>query len=203
VNGAARPVLTGLRISDPPSTWEALGFAVHGSRMELGGVTIALGGPGHGITAWSIDGIEPVTIDGLAFAAQPAASHPAGRPHPNGAIGIDHVVVVTPDFDRTGAALRAAGIELSRIRDAGGFRQGFRRIGPAVLELVEVRGVPQRPARFWGLVAVADDLEALARRLGDRLGTIKQAVQPGRRIATVRDAAGLSPKVAFMTPEAR
>ena len=31
---------------------------------------------------------------------------------------------------------------LRRIRDAGGFRQGFRRLGPAILELVEALGAP-------------------------------------------------------------
>ena len=64
--------------------------------------------------------------------------------HPNGAVGIDHVVVATPDFDRTAAALDAAGLGLRRVRDAGGFRQGFRRLGPAILELVEA------PARVCG-----------------------------------------------------
>ena len=33
-------------------------------------------------------------------------------------------------------------------------------------------------------------------------GTPREAVQPGRRIATIRPAAGLGPAVAFMTPGA-
>ena len=32
--------------------------------------------------------------------------------HPNGALGIDHVVAITPDFDRTSAALADAGLPL-------------------------------------------------------------------------------------------
>jgi hypothetical protein len=48
-------------------------------------------------------------------------------------------------------------------------------------------------------VVTVEDLDALAGRLGERLGEIHPAVQSGRRIATLRKAAGLSPKVAFMT----
>src|SRR5205823_3299691 len=95
-----------------------------------------------------------------------------------------------------------AGIEFRRIRDAGGFRQGFRRLGPAILEVVESSGRdehddPTRPARFWGLVVIVEDLEALAERLSDRLGPVKPAVQAGRRIATLRESAGLTTRLAF------
>ena len=48
---------------------------------------------------------------------------------------------------------------------------------------------------------IVSDLPALADLLGEHLGRIKDAVQPGRRIATLRDSAGLSAKVAFMDPE--
>jgi hypothetical protein len=95
-------------------------------------------------------------------------------------------------------------LELRRIREApGGIRQGFRRLGQAILELVEVRDAPNpvEPARFWGLVVVVSDLDALSGRLGEQLSAPKAAVQPGRRISTLRASAGLSPAVAFMTPE--
>jgi hypothetical protein len=38
--------------------------------------------------------------------------------------------------------------------------------------------------------------------LGDLLGSLRDAVQPGRRIATLRREAGLGPAIAFMTPGA-
>ncbi len=91
---------------------------------------------------------------------------------------------------------------LRRIRDGGGFRQGFRRLGPAILELVEARGEdPGGPARFWGLVVIVPDLDVLKAQLGELLGTPTEAVQAGRRIATVRKSAGLWTRLAFMTPE--
>ncbi len=59
------------------------------------------------------------------------------------------------------------------------------------------------PARLWGVTAVVEDLDALAARLGDRLGAPGDAVQPGRRIATLRREAGLGVPLAFMTPRVR
>jgi hypothetical protein len=122
-------------------------------------------------------------------------------------MGLDHVVVTTPDFERTAAALKDAGIPLRRVRDvggglaAGGFRQGFRRLGPAILEVVEAPKVPAGPARFWGLVVTVADLVGLRARLAPHVGEIRDAVQPGRQIATLGEAAGLSPRIAFMDPE--
>jgi hypothetical protein len=45
-----------------------------------------------------------------------------------------------------------------------------------------------------------DDLDELARRLGPRLGRVRDAVQPGRRIATLSAQAGVACRVAVMTP---
>jgi hypothetical protein len=43
------------------------------------------------------------------------------------------------------------------------------------------------------------DLDATARLLGNHLGDVKDAVQPGRRIASLRKEAGLALPVAFMS----
>jgi hypothetical protein len=171
--------------------------------VALGGVAVRLGAPPGGIRAWTLHGLPPtIAVDGLPTRIDTTPFQPNHVTHPNGATGIDHVVLTSPDFDRTAKALDAAGMPLRRIRDADGFRQGFRRLGPAILELVEVRGGdPAAPARFWGLVVIVADLDQLKVRLGDLLGDPKPAVQPGRRIATLRKTAGLGQAVAFMDPE--
>jgi hypothetical protein len=195
-----RPTLVALWTADQPGSWKALGFTVEDQRVDLGGIRITLGAPGQGISSWAIAGIGPTDdIDGLST----TQGSPPPKPitHPNGATGIDHVVITTPDFDRTAAALSKAGMELRRVRDAGSFRQGFRRLGPAILELVERPNAPPGPATFWGLVVIVSDLDALAERLGNDLGSITEAVQPGRQIATLRPSAGLTEAVAFMDPE--
>ena len=202
-----RPRLAALWIADPAARWSALGFEVAGGRVVLDGVTLHLDASGDAISRWALSGIDPVPaeIDGLPTeTARPA---PVSAEHPNGAVGIDHVVVITPDFDRTADALERAGLPLRRIRavpateERLAFRQGFRRLGPAILELVEAPGMRPGEARFYGLVVIVADLDALAELLGERLGQIHDAVQPGRRIATLVAAAGPSPRLAFMDPE--
>jgi hypothetical protein len=209
-----RPELIGLTIADPPERWEALGFGVVDRAFDLGGVTVTLGASGRGITSWSLTNVQaPATIDGLETVSPPVRA--ATVAHPNGAIEIDHLAIMTPDFSRTAAELERVGIPLSRVRhpfragdpsegepgDPRTFRQGFRRIGAAILELVEAKQAPPGPARFFGLVVTVADVEALAQRLGEQLSTPHDAVQNGRRIATLRRSAGLGTAVAFMTPE--
>ena len=193
---SSRPELSALAVGDPPAWWEALGFALTGGVAGLGGVAVRLGAAAPGIAGWAVTGVD-VEVDGLALTAPLPA--PAVE-HPNGALGIDHLVVVTPDFARTRAALAAVGLPLRREAERAGRRQGFRRLGPTILELVGSPDVPPGPARFWGLTITVGDLDALAGRLGDRLGSIRAAVQPGRRIATLRAPAGLSVAMAFMDP---
>ena len=60
---------------------------------------------------------------------------------------------------------------------------------------------PDSPARFYGLAFLVEDIDATATSLGDLCGDPRDAVQPGRRIATVRKEAGLGLPVAFMTPQ--
>jgi hypothetical protein len=189
--------LAALQIADPPDRWAALGFGVDNDRLHLGEVELQLGLPGEGIVAWALDPAV-AEIDGLPVMVTPPLI--AANEHPNGAIGLDHVVIATPDFDRTAHAFDRAGLPFRRIRDAGSFRQGFRRLGLVILEVVEARTAPPGPARFWGLVVIVSDLTALASRLTEHLGPVKPAVQPGRHIATLRDSAGLATKVAFMDP---
>jgi hypothetical protein len=200
-----RPELVALEIADPPERWEALGFSVSPDRViELGGVRLKLGTDGEGIVAWTLRGIDETTsIDGLRTRVidRSVSRDVVGgstASHANGAIAVDHVVVLTSDFDRTAKAVAAAGMPLRREAERNGARQGFRRLGPAIMEIVQAPEVGG--TRFWGLVVIVSDLDALAERLGDLLREIRPAVQPGRRIAPLRSKAGLGPAVAFMDP---
>lgn len=200
---STRPELVALEIADPAERWEVLGFAVSADQgIELGGVRLKLGVDGEGIVSWTLRGIEPTqAVDGLPTRVtdQSVGRGEGGTAvsHPNGAVAVDHVVILTPDFDRTADAVAGVGMPLRRLAERNGARQGFRRLGPAIMEIVQA---PEGPTRFWGLVVIVSDLDALADRLGDLLAAIRPAVQPGRRIAPLRSEAGLSPAVAFMDP---
>jgi hypothetical protein len=113
------------------------------------------------------------------------------------------VVVFTNDLDRTSnEVIRVTGEPLKRIRDAGnGVRQGFHRLGSVILEIVEQADVA---ATFlWGFVIIAANIDDVARHMGpDVIGVPRDAVQPGRRIASFRSGLGLGVAVALITPEA-
>lgn len=203
-SGPREPELAELSIADEPERWRALGFDVdEQGNLDIGGVRIRLGGEGRGITSWSFRRVNAMgSIDGLATPVPRILRPPPFQTHPNGATGLDQVVVISPDFDRTAAAFARAGIELRRtMRHEQRGRLGFRRVGPAILELVQPPQIDDGDTRFWGLAVVVISLEDLAERLGDHLDEIRPALQPHRRIATLRKSAGVSPRLAFMSPE--
>jgi hypothetical protein len=201
------PELRALTLGGPAAPWEALGLVVGGDgAIGIGGIALRFGTPGTGITGWALSGVDPQAgltelgdLDGLPTST---TEEPPAEPadHPLGAIAVDHVVALTDDLERTTAALTAAGLDHRRTRDAGdGQRQAFFLVRPTLLEL----GGPADDhdgAAFWGLTLAVADLDAAAERLGDLLGDVRDAVQPGRRIATVREEAGLGLPVALMTP---
>jgi len=196
------PALVGLSVSGTLDHWADAGFAVEDDHLTLGSVRVgtATAGALTGILAWSLSGVDDGTIDGLLTVAAEPADEAAC--HPNRTVAIDHVVVASPDLDRTTEALGAFGVELRRIRDAGRIEQRFFRLGPVILELIGQPGDHGvGPATFWGLALTVDDIEATAALLGDDLGPVTDAVQPGRRIATLRhEALGIPVPIAFLSP---
>lgn len=203
-----------LVVGDEPGAWEAAGFAVDPDGItRVGAVRIRLAGRADGkrIRSWSFRGLDSGTtdLDGLPTAV---SEQPVCEPaeHPNGVVSIDHVVLFSPDATRTTACFEAAGIEVRRVREVPPEQYGFPavqtffRAGEAILELLggtEPAADPG-PAAFFGLAYTVADLDRLAATCGDTLGTIKDAVQPGRRIATLRHRSfDISVATAFMTPE--
>ena len=206
------PTVDELTVADAPDSWSALGFALAGDTCVVGGVRIRLAGPGEGkgLAGWSLRDVDAVELDGLPTSRSERPPPGEAPPHPNGIAELDHVVAITPALERTVAALQGAGLDLRRIREqptpAGAPRQAFFRLGPTILEVVQEpaeaieRGGAERSAFFWGLAFVAADLDATVAGLGDAVGAVREAVQPGRRIATLRRSAGLSVPVALMSP---
>jgi hypothetical protein len=189
-----------IAIGADPAAWLEAGFVVDGDGTRVGAVQLDFT-PGEGIAGWRLDS-ETGEIDGLPT-IPPAEALAGDAAHPNGVTRIDHLVVFTPELDRTTHAFERIGVERRRVRevetDDGPLRQGFVRLGEVILEVVEHARIESGPARFWGITFAVEDLDACAELLGERLGSIRDAVQPGRRIATVRREAGLGLPVALIS----
>ncbi len=202
-----------LTVADDPQAWRDAGFAVVDGHTALGDVWVRFDGDAPGVSGWTVfhpDEPEGTRLlDGLATTFVDELSPPPSLRHPNGTVGLDHIVVASPDIDRTTAALAEIGVDPRRTRDttAGDapLRQRFFRMGT----IIEVIGPPEPadddgPATFWGLAVVSGDLDATAAALGPACTEPKLAVQPGRRIATLKTRDfGISVPIAFMSPHVR
>lgn len=203
------PTVGELHVADPAEAWTRAGFSVDDDAVcGVGEVRIRLGwDTGSGIIGWSLRGI-PLSIndiDGIPTTTSDAVIAQPGE-HPNGVTKIDHIVLLSPDLDRTVATLAALGQQPRRERDGdlGGrpIRQIFYRFGSVIIEVV---GSPDTasagPSTLWGITYVVVDIDTTAAFFGDLTSPVKDAVQPGRRITTLRHREfGMSVRTALISP---
>lgn len=197
-------------IGGDAAAWRSVGFTGD-DRLELANGSISFDPTAiSGIAGFRVHAsaaTEPgvIAVDGVRFEFVDTIErmHPD---HPNGAFELDHVVLTTDSLDRTCASIETElGLPLKRVREVGDVRQGFHRFADdaatrgCIIEVVESsRAAAGAGATPWGLVLNVRDLDAAAER--PDVGDVRDAVQPGRRIATVSRAAGLGTAVALMTP---
>jgi len=167
------PTLDEIAVADPPEAWAAVGFEVCDGVIDVGAVRFGPAGreAGRGVFAVTARELEDEHPDGLPLSlSQSPPREPRAEPTP-----------------------------------AGAPRQAFFRLAEVILEVVQAPPGSREerdadaPARFWGLAFGVADLAATAEALGDKLGEPRDAVQEGRRLATLRREAGLSPGIAFMS----
>ena len=115
--------------------------------------------------------------------------------------------MLSPDSDRTVEAFTTMGFESRRARETDQYglpmRQTFFRSGEVIIELIApIDASGDGPAKFFGLAHTVADIDSTATLLSGHLGEVKDAVQPGRRITTLRHKPlGMSVATAFMSPE--
>lgn len=191
--------LRGIAVGDATDAWQRAGFTVADAVVATGGVTIGLRGDadGRGVLGWALDpGVADVDgIAGVEVTPRP------DTPHPNGVAAVDHVVVATPDLERTTQALGEHGLAPRRTIEAArgdvGTVYRFFLLPPTLLEVIAPSDAAAGPARLVGIAFVAADLTAL----GDGWSRPRPAVQPGRRIATLDGRRfGVSVPVAALSP---
>jgi hypothetical protein len=206
------PTIDELLVADDAERWAQLGFAVADGCCEIGAVRLRFVGDTseRGIIGWTLRGLAGAELDGLPTSLSETPPRAPAPVHPNGVVAIDHIVAASPSLDRSVRALQHAGLDLRRIRDeptpAGAPRQAFFRLGAEILELIQEPADSiaradgeDHPARFWGLALHVEDLDRTVQMLRERVSEVRPAVQPGRRIATLRRAAGLTVPLALMS----
>ncbi len=195
-------------IGDDPDAWAEAGFSIVNGETRIGSTTIRMKGSDgdRGVLNVAIDGVT-VSIDGLAISPPIPRFNPRITPlHANLVAAIDHIVVMSPDVDRTIQALAAAGLELRRTRrfevEGSTNRQAFFWLGDVILEVAGADAAHgPGPAQWWGLAFTCPDLDASHESLGGRLDNPREAVQPGRRIAGLRTGdVDISVPIVFMSP---
>ena len=171
-----------LEVADPADAWTQAGFSVGVDAVcRIGGVGIRLIGRDHGtgIVGWSLSGLPSDgslhDVDGVRTTKSEALPATPGT-HANGVTAIE----------------------------LGGqpIRQIFFRLGEVIVEVV---GSPETagegPSTLWGITYVVADIDATATFFGDRTAPVKDAVQPGRRITTLRHREfGMSVPSALISP---
>ena len=209
-------LVSGMSLRAAPSLLRSLGFL---SQANLGGRAQALlpnlrllvdqhHGPQPGLLVQTPLAL-PSSIDGLPCSPLPLVEGDVPC-HPNGVSRCDHIVLRTPDWATTTAALQELGWEEALVREDvyPGTRLSFFRVGAPgrglaleVMAPLVPRPHPAQGARVWGVAWVAGGgLEQVAGALagGLTLSPGKAAVQPRRRIATLRgDTGGVT--MAFLT----
>jgi hypothetical protein len=199
-----------IAVADAPDAWARAGFTVDSDDVcRVGGVDIRQVGRGRGtgVVGWSLRGLPDGSADELdgipTTRSRAVVSMPAL--HPNGVTDIDHIVLLSPDLGRTVDALAAIGVEPRRERDTqlGGrpIRQIFVRFGHVIIEVVGSAGTASEgPSTLWGITYAVADIDATAAYFGDRAAPVKEAVQPGRRITTLRHhELGMSVRTAMIS----
>lgn len=107
-------------VADTADAWTAAGFTVDPDGVcRIGGVRIRLAGRerGTGIVGWSLRGVpSDRPLDGIPTTRSESPA-PIPAEHKNGAVAVDHVVLLSPDLSRTVAALAAVDVHPRRERD--------------------------------------------------------------------------------------
>ena len=189
--------LTALHLAETCEDLEHLGFGAG----PLGQTALVGGSPTLGASLAGID-----ELDGLVLRDyEPVAASPGE--HANGVRSIDHVVVMTPNPDRTQAAFEAQRLDARRVRrietSKGTRRQTFFWMGDVICEVGGPDdGTGDGPATWWGLALTVADIDATVRFYGENASPVKAAVQPGRRVSTLRSRRSTTP-VLLISPHVK
>jgi|TARA_B100002052_G_scaffold184226_1_gene167864 hypothetical protein len=203
---AQTPSIAELHVGDDPKAWVHLGFNIEDNRCRIGTTDVVFREGQPGIHAWALRGALPSSFGPIPTSYLDSPIPGLASTHPNSSRGLHHLVLMVPEFKQGRSALTHAGVVVSPGKVFGSADKKLLRSTPMMgdfeLELIgPEKEDSSRRWDLWGLVIAVEDIDVTADLLGDLLGRVKPAIQPGRRIATVSKSAGLGVAIAFLGPE--
>ncbi len=145
------------------------------------------------------------------FLMQQATPPPASlcAAEPAAVMGLDHVVIRTPDPERAAALYGARlglDLRLDRSNPEWGARLMFFRCGDLIVEVAHDlgAGISSEPDRLWGLSWRVSDAESARGRLraaGFDVSDVRRGRKPGTRVFTVRDKTCGVPTLVLESPD--
>jgi len=208
------PYPVGFDIADDAEAWESAGFTVRdGEFVHLSEITIRLVGRSHGqgIVGWSFANLPntcTADVHGIPTThatAKPANALDQATLHRNGAYAVDHIVVMSHDWQQGVRDFNDIGLKPLRLTDKvrKGVTQVIYRPSQAIIELVGPEKPPAIP-QVWGFTLVTKDVDMTHHQLPDTTKKPWPAVQPGRQMTVLKHAQhGVSVGIAFMSPHVR
>ena len=211
------PTIDELVLADDPARWARLGFAVRDGCCTLGACAAAL--PRRRARARDPRlvaarrrqhrarraGDDPLATAAAGSRAGASQRGPRDRSRRRDVAGSRPQRQGTAGR-RPAAAADPRGAD-PRGRSASGFlpsRRGDPRVGPGARRGPRARRSRGPAGRAFGVSRCARRIWSVtAGVLGEHVGSIRPAVQPGRQIATLRRSAGLAIPVAFMSEPVR
>jgi catechol 2,3-dioxygenase-like lactoylglutathione lyase family enzyme len=108
-----------------------------------------------------------------------------------GVMGLDHIVIRTPDPERAAALYGARlGLDMRLDRDVMGQRMMFFRCGDAIVEIIHDEALTDGRDKLWGLSWRVANAQAERERLanaGLEVSDVRTGMKPGTRVFTVRN----------------
>lgn len=225
------PYPTDICITDNDSAWEQVGFNINAADKyaDFGEIRLWFkpGSGGKGITSWGFANLDVAasncntsTLCGIPMINQSNMDKiidDTSYGHPNGVVGIDHIVISTKNPQWVENEFLRLGIKKKRetTNNKLGISYSFYRPGKTILEVIstvadinneivpsviETTEMALPGTYIWGITFVTKDIDFTHKALVDLTKLPWDAVQKGRKITTLNSQkANISTKVAFIS----
>ena len=192
--------LTAVKCSD--NSWNGAGFKAVNGVVALSDIDVLFVKGTGGLIEWGWDKLPEGMTSICGVPAFRYEDKNTIQKQPNGVLSVDHIVLHSNDAEYVKNEFAKLNMTPRAQRDDiyPGITQIFYRPEKGVvIEVVVNKDFPK--TFLWGMTLVVEDIDIAKQLLKDNSSNPKKAIQPGRRILTVRGAQlNIETNMAMMTP---